>query len=1173
VICRINTACADQSQLENQQLSVLCQTPCVQSIVANYDDCSNDPTNDEFIDNIEPLMQLCAGDITTRRCYDKFQSFETAFPLTCCSHGVCPNTDPNTGGAFFLPNSCNSGCAELFMPLFSECAETLWGNQPAQFNEAVTFEEKCATRIGRYVGEDGFDPCHGIPCGQCNDQNDDTGSGFGFECGWCSHNGGFCSSTCTTEPGACVAVDPNDPDTCSDIDNCVECTGMCGWCQQGDEDVCSRECVTSAQECAFEGCGHTQWMVEYFRNNALDGEAEKTICSDHVINIQWGQQGVMRLGGATDQFSMRWTGSFAFYPGTYSWTDRSDDGSRLFLDGVLVMDHWDECCATWTSNEIAVSEGNHAVVFEYQEDFGDAYVSLTDACSCRRCFWEKPQVTTHTRHGDNSGTRCNIYITIIGQSGYTDEMLLRSGMRANGPGQTSTVDVCDIECAERIGTVSRVQLRTDCSDGWKFDSIDLYMPNWKKYTFGSIDDARTGANFAQHVNSLDIEESDGVASIQVDATEVPLNEGVQPALRITFEPPDSPTPDGYEKDSGQLFGPQQTQHTPTMPTLNYGWNCDLNADGDDFRDREVFADQVLDTLVVLDREGSCADPVVWEIELPNGEYTVTVGYSDPAYHVITDGCMLEGESASVGTVGQASPAEYTRTLTLTDGRLTFSGKYNGVAAVCEDISYILITPGTDDMGPGHCEFPRCAVGAYEANYYANTDLSGSYSAAACEAGPEISYDWGYDQGPQQLIDVHAAINEHLTSGVSDEFSARWVGMFEFPAAGAPGPAYQFSVRSDDGSRLWFDEKLLMDHWHDCCQTWLTDPLTVHTHFPSHPTQHRVELHMQEDGGNAYVSLSWTQVPSPCENGWYAYDGMCWYLSSNHVAWGDEMCPPGSNLASLHDEDHLRFARGIGNDCIASRDEVDNRFCRMWVGLSDAENECGASWDCEGWTWTDGSPYDYTFWGPGQPNDDVYAANEQDCGYLNPDYNWLIGDEDCGAEADGRDASNWQWRALCQKPYRESLTVAGFALWDQWCIAQTDAQQDNAMDMACAGKYEGSRAASTDEIVDLLGGQTMSSHPSMAAEHPPGQPGEWSSYPGLHYECLMGTCHNGECYNTEYPGNTCLDHECRRCTAGGEGVIVADPLQWDPACGSWDAAGRRAALCVIPGSGDTPGGGH
>jgi hypothetical protein len=72
---------------------------------------------------------------------------------------------------------------------------------------------------------------------------------------------------------------------------------------------------------------------------------------------------------------------------------------------------------------------------------------------------------------------------------------------------------------------------------------------------------------------------------------------------------------------------------------------------------------------------------------------------------------------------------------------------------------------------------------------------------------------------------------------------------------------------------------------------------------------------------------------------------------------------------------------------------------------------------------------------------------------------------------------------------------------------------------------------------------------------------------------MGTCANGECYNVPYAGNQCLDSECRVCTAGGEGLIAADVTQWSPACGSWDATGRRGALCVISGSGNTPGGGH
>ena len=1065
----VNTACADQSQLNNQALDILCQTPCVTTVASNYDACAASDANSDFIANVEPLMQLCAGDITTRRCYDKFQTFESEFASMCCPNGVCPGADPLSGGVAFLPPTCSRGCASIFMPLFSSCAETLWGQQPAQFQQAVEFEEMCATRIGRFVGEDGYDPCHGIPCAHCNDRNDGTGSGFGFECGWCSHNGGYCSSVCETAPGACVAVDPNEPDQCSSIDNCLECNGACGWCQQGDDFVCSRECTTTANECATEGCKAGNWKVEYFANNALQGAAEKTLCVFERINHQWGAAGVQRLGGINDQFSVRWTGNWAFYPGTTTWTARSDDGSRLFVDDVLIMDHWAECCDTWTSNPIALAEGNHELRFEMHEDYGNAYVQLRlPTCSCRRCFWEQPQVEVHTRRGDNSGTTCNILITFIGENGYTDEKLLHSGM-SDGQTHTYSVDVCDIECALRIGTLQKIQLRTDCSDGWKFDAIEVYMPDFRRYHFGSIDEARTGPNFMRRVNSLDIEESDGVASIQLTGAEV-VDEavaGLHGTIRINFEPETSPSPPGYEKDYGQVFGPQTTQTMPMMAEMSWGWNCDLNADGNDYRDREMFADQVLDTLVVLDRDGACPDPVVWEIEIPNGIYTVTVGYSDPAYRVITDGCMLEGEPASVGRVEAASPAEFTRTLTLSDGRLTFSGKYSGVENACEDIAYMIITPGTDDHGGGHCEFPRCAVGAWEANYWTNNHLGGYYSAASCEPGPNINYDWGYDQGPQVLMDLHT--DSHITAGVIDQFSARWTGTFDFPYRGSPGSAYQFSVRSDDGSKLWMDDMLIMDHWHDCCTTWLTDPVTVATHFPSHPNQHKIVLWMQEDGGGAYVSLSWDEVQSPCEVGWYAYDRMCWYLGSNHVGWGDDQCPAGSNLASLHDEDHLRFARAIGNDCIRNHDEMDNRFCRMWVGLSDAASECGASWDCEGWSWTDGSPYDYTFWGPGQPNDDEYSTYEQDCGYLNPDYNWLIGDEDCGSDDDHR------WRSLCQKPYPGSLTVAGFALWDQWCDAQTDAQQDTAMNNACAERYEGSRAATSAEIAELLGGTALSAH--------------------------------------------------------------------------------------------------
>ena len=36
-------------------------------------------------------------------------------------------------------------------------------------------------------------------------------------------------------------------------------------------------------------------------------------------------------------------------------------------------------------------------------------------------------------------------------------------------------------------------------------------------------------------------------------------------------------------------------------------------------------------------------------DLPNGDYLVTVGYSDPSYDTATDGCRLEGQFAGAGT--------------------------------------------------------------------------------------------------------------------------------------------------------------------------------------------------------------------------------------------------------------------------------------------------------------------------------------------------------------------------------------------------------------------------------------------------------------------------------------------------------------------------------------------
>jgi len=65
----------------------------------------------------------------------------------------------------------------------------------------------------------------------------------------------------------------------------------------------------------------------------------------------------------------------------------------------------------------------------------------------------------------------------------------------------------------------------------------------------------------------------------------------------------------------------------------------------------------------------------------------------------------------------------------------------------------------------------------------------------------------------QQIDFSWA-EESPTPGVpKDKFSVRWTGVLQPTASGA----YELSLQTDDGSRLYLDEKLLIDHWRDMQQ--------------------------------------------------------------------------------------------------------------------------------------------------------------------------------------------------------------------------------------------------------------------------------------------------------------------------------------------------------------------
>ncbi len=82
-------------------------------------------------------------------------------------------------------------------------------------------------------------------------------------------------------------------------------------------------------------------------------------------------------GGPVDAFSVRWTGYLNIpKAGQYSFTLKSDDGARLFIDDSQVLSNWKVNSAVARSSFLSFEEGYHRIDVEYFEDTWQASIEL-----------------------------------------------------------------------------------------------------------------------------------------------------------------------------------------------------------------------------------------------------------------------------------------------------------------------------------------------------------------------------------------------------------------------------------------------------------------------------------------------------------------------------------------------------------------------------------------------------------------------------------------------------------------------------------------------------------------------------------------------------------------------------------------------------------------------------
>ncbi|MCL4396100.1 MAG: PA14 domain-containing protein [Chloroflexi bacterium] len=119
------------------------------------------------------------------------------------------------------------------------------------------------------------------------------------------------------------------------------------------------------------------WYGEYYANQNLDGDPAVTR-DDSAIDFDW-DTGSPDPAIPSDHFSVRWTSTFYFSAGTWSFSATSDDGVRLWVDNVLLIDRWYDQPVTSTTAEIALVAGVHSVRMEYYDDYVNAVARLTYA--------------------------------------------------------------------------------------------------------------------------------------------------------------------------------------------------------------------------------------------------------------------------------------------------------------------------------------------------------------------------------------------------------------------------------------------------------------------------------------------------------------------------------------------------------------------------------------------------------------------------------------------------------------------------------------------------------------------------------------------------------------------------------------------------------------------------
>ena len=118
--------------------------------------------------------------------------------------------------------------------------------------------------------------------------------------------------------------------------------------------------------------------ASYFNNQTLSG-SPVGIRAESNINNEWVYGGPTGVGVGVDNFSVRWEGTvIPPTTGAYIFSFKADDGVRLWVNNVLIINKWFDQSATSYSATVNLTQGqNVPIKVEYYEGDGRAAAKLS----------------------------------------------------------------------------------------------------------------------------------------------------------------------------------------------------------------------------------------------------------------------------------------------------------------------------------------------------------------------------------------------------------------------------------------------------------------------------------------------------------------------------------------------------------------------------------------------------------------------------------------------------------------------------------------------------------------------------------------------------------------------------------------------------------------------------